>query len=103
MAVDHDGRLWISYARAGQTIREPVYSLDHGEWTTNYLPEIHPVPAYYVRSIAFDGRGDGWAISDTWDGEAWSQGILLRFRDGRWRLQNWTWPFWRQRWFGLFG
>ena len=32
-----------------------------------------------------------------------SQGVLLRFEDGAWRLQNFNVPFWRKRWLALLG
>jgi hypothetical protein len=102
-AIDATGKPWLSYSRWDDRIVEPIYSYDGTAWTRHSLPAIDGVGHYYAHSIAFDDRGEAWAVSGTWDGDAWSQGILLRFHDGRWRLQNWTSPFWRQRWFGLFG
>jgi hypothetical protein len=105
LAEDGEGRLWMTYWREPDRVTDPIYSFDGERWTTYELPEVPSVAWYDVTGIAFDDRGEGWAIANLYGSAVHpeSHGILLRFRDGQWRLQNWKWPFWRQRWWGLFG
>jgi hypothetical protein len=62
-------------------------------------------PGYALGSITFDESGDAWAITNLYGNAVVpeSHGVLLRFHDGQWRLQNWKVPFWRVRGWGLFG
>jgi hypothetical protein len=102
--LDRDNHFWVTYSREPRDVTDPIYSFDGERWTTHELPKVPGVAWYSVRGIAFAAdHGDGWAIANLERSvvNPAGHGILLRFHDGEWQLQNWTWPFWRQRGFGL--
>ncbi|RMD82716.1 MAG: hypothetical protein D6815_08520 [Candidatus Dadabacteria bacterium] len=104
LAVSPDGTPWIGL----QTELErtaPVLRLVEGEWRVYPLPKVSGVSAYHPWSMGFDPRGEGWATAFVFGGAATGSAgpLLLRMRGDHWEQQNWTWSWWRQRGFGLFG
>lgn len=101
VAVSPDGSPWLSL-ETDNARTEPLWRLTPEGWRSYPLPEIRGVKFYYPQSMAFDPRGEGWATATLFGGgEAYP--LLLHFHDDRWEQQNWTWSWWRQRGFGLFG
>jgi len=113
LAVDTDDAVWVSLAGGPGRDLLPVWRYDGSKWTEYPLPPINGVDCYTVRGFAFANPKNaaaqatvtGWAISTIAGGATAPErrGLLLRFRDGAWHIQNWRWSRLRQRGFGLFG
>jgi len=105
LQLDRDGRPWITYWRPDDETTQPTYSYDGAGWTVHPLPEIPSVGHYALEGLVFDHEGVGWAIANRHGNAVHpeSHGFLLELHEGQWRLRNFTWPFWRHRWLGLFG
>ncbi len=104
LAVSPDGTPWLAI-ETQQKRTEPLLRLVAGEWRSYALPKVERVRFYHVWRLAFDPRGQGWATALVFGGAATGGAapLLLRFRDDHWEQQNWTWPWWRQRGWGLVG
>ena len=100
----HRNATWVAYSTSEKRTHD-LLRWEDGHWQAFPAPAVPGVAQYAIRRIAFDDAGTGWAISNAFGGVARpeNRGILLRFDGERWRLQNWTWSVWRQRWFGLLG
>lgn len=65
-----------------------------GEWQVEDAP---PLPGerrcYSLADIYVGADGRGWAIGST-DGGGQLRGVILRRRDGVWKVANWDWHFW---------
>jgi hypothetical protein len=105
IGLDQDGRVWIGYAREDDSVTDPLYRYDGERWETFVMPAIDNLAWYDVLDVAFATDGRGWAIANLLGSAVRpeSQGVLLRFDDGAWRLQNFNVPFWRKRWLALLG
>jgi len=90
LAFDDRGRAWISYATESQQTGH-LWRRDGQAWRQFEPPAIPRARYYTVDDIVFDENGEGWGISNVYGGAAdpRSHGVLLRFRDESWKLQNW--------------
>jgi hypothetical protein len=53
--------------------------------------------------MQFVTPNEGWAVANDYGGPGIVRGLIFHYKDGVWRNRNWTWHFWNQPWFGLFG
>jgi len=105
MAFDPAGRLWLGYFALTPRSTGPLYRLDGDTWHRFDLPPVPEVRYYQVFDLAFDDKGEGWAVANRWANaiKPESHGILLHFANGVWQQRGWAWSPLRQRWFGLLG
>ena len=101
--VAPDGSLWVAAGRAGRPLIARQTAT--GWWDTTPLPVLPGGRdcGFAVGALALTAASDGWAIADDVGGPGVVRGLVLRYRDGAWSNRGWNWPFWRERWFGLFG
>jgi hypothetical protein len=94
--------VWVAGVRA----RRPVFlHLSGGGWSEvpgPVLPQDRTA-GYSVGAMQFPSPGEGWAVANDNEGPGLVRGLIFQYRDGVWRNRNWSWHFWDQRWFGLFG
>jgi hypothetical protein len=94
---------WLSLFNSGS--KPLLVHVKDGDWVEVPRPMIPNggLQNYGIRGIQFTSEEEGWAIAHDGDGPGLFRGLVLHYKDGVWRNQNWNWHFWDERWFGLFG
>ncbi len=66
-----------------------------GAWEVLDAPSLPARRCYTVTDLFLGAAGEGWAMGNTSDGGP-LRGVILRYRDGAWRVANWDWDLWDQ-------
>lgn len=105
MAAVSDSDVWLALSsvdrRAG---RRPAFlHWTGGEWSEVPAPPLPEGRHYAFSGMQFVSPTEGWAIANDHSGPGIVRGLIFHYRDGVWRNRNWSWHFWDQHLFGLFG
>jgi hypothetical protein len=75
-----------------------------GQWQEVSPPSLPGgrTPRYSFSGMQFPTPDSGWAIANDLAGYA-PFGLIFQYQNGSWKLRNWNWHFWHDRWFGLLG
>jgi len=66
-----------------------------GAWEIVDGPSLPAQRCYTVTDLFLGAADEGWAIGNTHGGGP-LRGVILRYRDGAWRVANWVWTLWDQ-------
>jgi hypothetical protein len=74
-----------------------------GSWETLNVPFMPDgrCTRVGISDMQFVSPDEGWAIGTDMQ-PFLGGGRIFHYRNGTWRLRNWTWHFWDAPWFGLF-
>ncbi|MCK6555595.1 hypothetical protein L6Q96_13605 [Candidatus Binatia bacterium] len=74
-----------------------------GRWERVPGPTLPPDIAqrYIVRQVQFVSPTEGWAIARGSGAGNLSRGLIFHYKDGVWRVRNWSWNWWDEKWFGF--
>ncbi len=106
LAANSADDFWVAATCVGPTGRcSPLFlHFSGGEWQ-EVPPPVLPggrVARYSFSGMQFPSPDSGWAIANDVGGYAMF-GLIFHYQNGVWRLRNWSWHFWHDRWFGLLG
>ena len=74
-----------------------------GRWERVPGPTLPPdiVQSYTVSQMQFVSPTEGWAIASGAGAGNLGRGLIFHYKDGVWRVRNWSWNWWDEKWFGF--